>query len=504
MKSSKFQQLIKNSAIFAAFFFVFSCSDYLTSVRKNNNLETESEIEETKAEIFTVTFDSSGGSEVPPQTVKANETATKPENPTKNGFNFNFWKKNGTEFNFSSPITSDTTLFASWKDANSSFTITFKNGNETLGTQEISKSGKIAPNLSASLTKDEDEFYKYSFLGWAESENSETAEYQNGSEISLTENIALFAVWKKIAKHKLIFHLKNGGADFTLATNYAEDETPLDLPSGFSWKDSDGNAISEIPAENFKDYDLTADFSENGTPYLILIRFQNILDDNYSLSEIKIAFGENGGQTSANANTQTQTGFLKQSVQEKTISGNTAVEVKYNREFFTYTLELGGGSVFSVPENINGKITAKYGTTICGETPTKTAYTFSKWNPATPASIITETKTYKAEWNIVKGVTLDEENEIPVESELTKAQQQILGITSGPVYTLSADDDYDSYSWKIEGEDAANLLNSIISNNNSKDFKVDMTLAKSGKIYTIVLTATKNGETYTSKMYVAK
>lgn len=45
----------------------------------------------TVAEMYTVTFDSNGGSEVEQQTVRAGETAVRPANPTKEGFSFRGW-----------------------------------------------------------------------------------------------------------------------------------------------------------------------------------------------------------------------------------------------------------------------------------------------------------------------------------------------------------------------------------------------------------------------------
>ena len=65
---------------------------------------------------FTVTFNSNGGSTVASQTVKYNEMATKPNDPTRSGYTFNGWydKELKTAYNFSTPVTADITLYAQW------------------------------------------------------------------------------------------------------------------------------------------------------------------------------------------------------------------------------------------------------------------------------------------------------------------------------------------------------------------------------------------------------
>ena len=65
---------------------------------------------------FTVTFNSNGGSTVASQTVKYNEMATKPNDPTRSGYTFNGWydKELKTAYDFSTPVTGNITLYAQW------------------------------------------------------------------------------------------------------------------------------------------------------------------------------------------------------------------------------------------------------------------------------------------------------------------------------------------------------------------------------------------------------
>ena len=64
----------------------------------------------------TVTFNSNGGSTVPSQTVKYNETANKPDDPTKSGYTFDGWydEELKNAYNFGTPVTRNITLYAKW------------------------------------------------------------------------------------------------------------------------------------------------------------------------------------------------------------------------------------------------------------------------------------------------------------------------------------------------------------------------------------------------------
>ena len=66
-------------------------------------------------QTYTVTFDSDGGTAVAAQTVTAGETATKPTNPTKDGYDFVEWQLNGVAYDFSQPVNADITLKAKWE-----------------------------------------------------------------------------------------------------------------------------------------------------------------------------------------------------------------------------------------------------------------------------------------------------------------------------------------------------------------------------------------------------
>ena len=69
------------------------------------------------AKDYTVTYEANGGRTVPSQTVKYNETANKPADPTKSGYTFAGWyteEKLTNKYDFAAPVTGNITLYAKW------------------------------------------------------------------------------------------------------------------------------------------------------------------------------------------------------------------------------------------------------------------------------------------------------------------------------------------------------------------------------------------------------
>ena len=73
--------------------------------------------EPTPTENYTVKFNSNGGSNVSDQTVVSGGKATKPNDPTKDGYKFGGWYSNAEltkVYDFSSKVTANITLYAKW------------------------------------------------------------------------------------------------------------------------------------------------------------------------------------------------------------------------------------------------------------------------------------------------------------------------------------------------------------------------------------------------------
>ncbi|MBQ9384464.1 MAG: InlB B-repeat-containing protein, partial [Ruminiclostridium sp.] len=159
----------------------------------------------TEKEVFTVTFNSNGGSAVAPQTVVSGKTATEPTAPTKDGFNFEGWYTNTgltVKYDFTTPVTSSFTLYAKWTEKES-FTVTFNsNGGSAVSPQTV-VSGKTATEPTAP-TKD-----GFNFEGWY-TNTALTAKYDFTTPV--TSNFTLYAKWTEKSKFTVTFNSNGGSA----------------------------------------------------------------------------------------------------------------------------------------------------------------------------------------------------------------------------------------------------------------------------------------------------
>ena len=158
-------------------------------------------------EVYTVTFDSYGGTPVPPaQEVEFGLTATKPADPTLKGYTFAFWylgedEQNATAYDFNTPVTENITLTAKWEI--NKYTVTFN----SYGGTPVPPAQEVEFGLTA--TKPADPTLKgYTFAFWylGEDEQNATA-YDFNTPV--TENITLTAKWE-INKFKVTFDTDGG------------------------------------------------------------------------------------------------------------------------------------------------------------------------------------------------------------------------------------------------------------------------------------------------------
>ncbi len=128
---------------------------------------------------YTVTFNSDGGSEVEAQTVEDGSVATKPADPTKEGFEFVEWQLNGAAYDFSTPVTSDIELVAVYKPVSTGVSLinVHYDGLEYDGTLKL-KEGSVDKQIVLPENRSELDFTKgdvkvITVRGWVRiSENS--------------------------------------------------------------------------------------------------------------------------------------------------------------------------------------------------------------------------------------------------------------------------------------------------------------------------------------------
>ena len=172
-----------------------------------NNVITEITLEASyEEEVYTITFDSKGGSAVTSINVKFNDKAPVPTEPTRTGYTFLGWfeANKDTKFDFTNtPVTSNLTLEAKWK-ANK-VNVTFDYNYESVQTTTVEQKYHDYYKFPTEPTRT-----GYIFLGWFENkENGE--EVLANTYVTNEQEHTLYAHWK-IDKYKVIFD-SNGGTE---------------------------------------------------------------------------------------------------------------------------------------------------------------------------------------------------------------------------------------------------------------------------------------------------
>ena len=151
---------------------------------------------------YTVTFETFGGTTVPSQTVKEGDTATKPQDPTRDGYTFGGWYLDEDctiPYDFSTPVTGDITIYAKWTKNEEptppgpekpvTYTVTFEtDGGTTVPSQTVEEGNTAA--------KPQDPIREgYTFGGWFMDKDC-TIPYDFSTPV--TGDITLYAKWTKI------------------------------------------------------------------------------------------------------------------------------------------------------------------------------------------------------------------------------------------------------------------------------------------------------------------
>ena len=168
-----------------------------------------------------ITFNSNEGSAVESQTIAFNALVKEPDEPTKDGYNFAGWfidKYLTEEFDFSTSVKGDITLYAKWEKI--VFTVTFvTNG----GTPVADKRTDIDNQyLIAFPTTEKTDFI---FSGWFTDEDF-LQEFLSTDKV--TKNLTLYAKWTAI-KPIVTYYPDNGTEKYEEVIAYGSTiEEPLD------------------------------------------------------------------------------------------------------------------------------------------------------------------------------------------------------------------------------------------------------------------------------------
>ena len=170
---NKKRRAISIVTTFTALFAFAGCKKKTTVTQKpttNRTTEkTPTTTKEADKKTYTVTFETNGGSSISSIPVSEGAMVSKPNNPTKEGFDFKGWftdQNLTSEFNFATAINSDLKLYAKWVEKE--ITVNF----ETYGGTVIDPiTQKYNTKIDVPINPEKSGFF---FLGWFTDSNFET------------------------------------------------------------------------------------------------------------------------------------------------------------------------------------------------------------------------------------------------------------------------------------------------------------------------------------------
>ena len=142
---------------------------------------------------YTVTFDSNGGSAVTAQSIEAGQKATKPADPTKDGYDFKGWTLSGSAYDFNTAVNGNITLVATWEQKQvvpTTYTVSFAANGGTGRMADIT-------GISGEYTLPENGFTApdgKQFKAWSVDGNEKAV----GDKITVTADTTVTAVWETI------------------------------------------------------------------------------------------------------------------------------------------------------------------------------------------------------------------------------------------------------------------------------------------------------------------
>lgn len=173
--------------------------------------------------VYTVKFESNGGSEVKSLSVEEGKSAVRPADPSKEGFVFEGWftdSELASAYDFATKVTKNITLYAKWTSVAGKYKITFEtNGGTQVSTQAVTEGKATIPTAP---TKEH-----YTFENWY-SDESLTTVFDFESEI--TSDITLYAKWTPV-KYTVSFDTNGGSEIKALSVDYNTKATAPTAPT---------------------------------------------------------------------------------------------------------------------------------------------------------------------------------------------------------------------------------------------------------------------------------
>lgn len=239
--------------------------------------------------MFTVTFDSCGGSYCQPQEVEEGFLLEESKIPTPylKGYTFSGWN-----YDFSKPITRQITVYASWDVKHYTLNLNPNGGTITPSSVDVYYGQSVSDGLPVP------ERNGYEFIGWEYDGHM----IESGDCYYFDEDITIKAIWSPV-HYSITYHLDGGiNAEENPNTYTIEDEFDFQNPSKekylFSgWKNEKGNYITGIKLGQTGNIDVYAEWDENyglcfeyqlssDESYYTLRKYQNLFDGRVRIPQI--------------------------------------------------------------------------------------------------------------------------------------------------------------------------------------------------------------------------
>lgn len=310
--------------------------------------------------VYTITFDSNGGSDVESQLIEAGNCAVAPAFPNKAGYTFDGWYCGNEIFDFTKSVESDLVLVAHWKEVPPQmFVVTFVTDRGSFVPSQSVYSGSCANEPV------EPELNGYVFKGWLC--NGQPYDFST----PVTGNIILTANWSKL--HTVSF-VTGGGTD--VASQSVENGYCVEMPEspyreGYVFKEwLFNNAPFDFNTPVRSDISLTARWT----------RLFTVTFDSAGGGDVSPMYVEDG-LCLENAPIPERDGYAFKGWMKngKPFSSDTAIIDDVNLvaswvKLITITFDTSGG----IPE-IPVQVIEAYTIPQKPETPSKDGYAFKEW-----------------------------------------------------------------------------------------------------------------------------
>ncbi|MDG5815923.1 BspA family leucine-rich repeat surface protein [Chitinispirillales bacterium ANBcel5] len=336
--------------------------------------------------VYTVSFDSNGGSEVDSQRVNHGENAEEPDVPQREGYRFSGWYRDRSLtalFDFQEiAIEHDRTIYAKWTPLPNTVNFDANDGSGSMDPQTI------ATDQTAPLDSNQFSRAGYTFNGWNTEPDGSGESYEDEAEFTMgTEGVILYAQWN--ANNNTLRFDTNGGSGVMDPQIIATDQTvPLDSNrfnrTGYSfdgWNtETDGSGVS---------YEDEAEFTMGAEDVILYAQ--------WNVKQYTITFNSKGG-TEVDSMTQDfgtavsapddpeRAGYAFEGWEPELPETMPAENIKHTAQWSanenTITFNANGGSGVMDPQILATDQT----TPLDSNQFSRTGHTFDGWNTETDGS----------------------------------------------------------------------------------------------------------------------